>query len=344
MKKIKICIVGCGAIGTWLGAYLGRCAQVELSCLVRESSVNEIKTKGLRLDRATDTDAPPLVAKPTLVSDDPNLLGHQDWIILSIKSTSLIDLVPQLIPMVGAHTAIWTAMNGLPWWFMHGLEGPLKGKGFNAIDPDQIIRKSIPIEHWVGGVVHCSCSLVNKGHALHHFGNGLLVGEPTRDVKGHQHLQSLRVRELTQLLCDAGFEAKASEHIQKDIWYKLWGNMTMNPISALTGATTDKILQDPLLKEFVSGVMLQAREIGAQIGLPILQTPEDRHAVTAKLGAFKTSMLQDIEHLRPVELDVLLKAVLELASWTRVSTPLSGALLGLARVKAQTLGLYPASP
>lgn len=334
MKKIKICIVGCGAIGSWLGVHLGQCPQVEVSCLVRSSSVNEIRTNGLRVDAPTHAT---LTLHPTRVSESAQELGIQDWIILSVKATSLTELIPQLTPMLSADTAIWTAMNGVPWWFMHGLEGPLKGKHFTTIDPENLVPHHIPLHHWVGGVVHASCSLLGKGHAMNHFGKGLLVGEPTG---GPDQGLSPRVQAFTELLTQAGFDASASTHIQKDIWYKLWGNMTMNPISALTGATIDKILEDPLLRAFVSGVMIEAKEIGARIGLPILQTPEDRHALTAKLGAVKTSMLQDLESFRPLELDVLLSAVLELAGWTHAPSPLTSALLGLTRVKAQTLGLY----
>jgi len=336
VKKIKICIVGCGAIGSWLGVHLGRCPQVEVSCLVRPSSVKQIRATGLRVDSPSPSHSS-LTLHPKLVSDNAHELGIQDWIILSVKATSFLELVPELIPMLSADTAIWTAMNGVPWWFMHGLDGPFKGNCFKTIDPNNLVQQSIPLHHWVGGVVHASCSLIDKGHAMNHFGKGLLVGEPTG---GPTQVTSSRVQAFTELLTQAGFDASASTHIQKDIWYKLWGNMTMNPISALTGATIDKILEDPLLREFVSGVMIEAKEIGSRIGLPIQQTPEDRHAVTAKLGAVKTSMLQDIESLKPLELDVLLSAVLEIASWIEASCPLTSALLGLTRVKAQTLGLY----
>jgi len=344
LKKIKICIVGCGAIGTWLGVNLISSPRIELSCLARASSVQEIKTHGLRLDHNQIEPQSTQVAHPSNVSDDASILGHQDWIILAVKATSLLELVPQILPMVGSQTSIWTAMNGIPWWFTQGLEGPLKNNSFESIDPNRVISQSIPLKHWVGGVVHSSCSLLKAGHAKHHFGNRLLIGEPTQispTRAGASANITPRVQELSELLCSVGFEALATEHIQKDIWYKLWGNMTMNPISALTGATTDKILSDPLVKNFVSGVMLEAQDIGNRIGIPILQTPEDRHNVTAKLGAFKTSMLQDIESKRSVEIDVLLTAVLELATWTQVPSPLTSALLGLTRLKAQTMGLYP---
>ncbi len=145
---------------------------------------------------------------------------------------------------------------------------------------------------------------------------------------------------LQALLARAGFEAELSAQIQKDIWYKLWGNMTVNPVSALTGATTDLILGDELVRDFISRVMLEAREIGARIGIPIAQQPEDRHAVTLKLGAFKTSMLQDVEAGRPVELDALVTVVRELGARTGVPTPYTDVLLGLARLQARVRGLY----
>jgi len=148
------------------------------------------------------------------------------------------------------------------------------------------------------------------------------------------------VRELAALLEKAGFETVLSEQIQKDAWYKLWGNMTVNPVSAMTGATADLVLGDELVRGFISSVMLEAREIGFRIGIPIEQQPEDRHAVTRKLGAFKTSMLQDVEAGKPVELDALVTVVKELGTLTGVATPFTDALLGLSRLHARVHGLY----
>jgi 2-dehydropantoate 2-reductase len=185
----------------------------------------------------------------------------------------------------------------------------------------------------LGCVVHASCSSDAPGVVRHHFGQGLIVGEPAGG-------QSARVNALAAMLSAAGFDTTVSPQIQRDVWYKLWGNMTVNPISALTGATTDLILDDPLVRGFVSGVMLEAREIGARIGIPISQQPEDRHAVTRKLGAFKTSMLQDLEAHKPVELDALVTVVQELGQLTGVATPLTDVLLGLARLQARVRGLY----
>jgi 2-dehydropantoate 2-reductase len=209
----------------------------------------------------------------------------------------------------------------------------LAGTRLKAVDADGHIAQAIPGRHIVGCVVHASCSLKAPGFVQHHFGNKLIIGEPSG-------AETERVHQLLAALNGAGFEAALSEQIQKDTWYKLWGNMTVNPVSAMTGATTDLILNDDLVRGFISSVMLEAREIGARIGIPIDQQPEDRHAVTRKLGAFKTSMLQDVEAGKAVELDALVTVVRELGQKTGVPTPFTDALLGLARVHAQVHGLY----
>ena len=167
----------------------------------------------------------------------------------------------------------------------------------------------------------------------HHFGNGLIIGEPSGEP-------TPRVQALLGLLKEAGFDAALSSQIQRDIWFKLWGNMTMNPISAITGATTDKVLADEQLRGFIREVMLEAKAIGEKLGIPIAQQPEDRHQVTLKLGSFKTSMLQDAESGRAIELDALVSAVSEIGALVKVPTPWTNALLGITRVFAQQRGLY----
>jgi 2-dehydropantoate 2-reductase len=231
---------------------------------------------------------------------------------------------------------VLTAMNGVPWWFFDGFGGQYAGTRLQAVDRDGGIARAVPAAHIIGCVVHASCSLAGPGQASHHFGNRLIVGEPSGEPTD-------RVQGLAALLARAGFETVLSERIQKDIWYKLWGNMTVNPVSALTGATTDLILNDELVRGFISSVMLEARDIGARIGIPIEQSPVDRHQVTLKLGAFKTSMLQDVEAGKAVELDALVTVVREIGQLTGVATPFTDALLGLARLQARVRGLYPAA-
>jgi 2-dehydropantoate 2-reductase len=271
------------------------------------------------------------------VSDDAAALGAQDLVVVSVKAPALRDVVRQIGPLVGPHTVVLTAMNGVPWWFFQGFGGALDGTQLQAVDPGGDIAAAIPAANVIGCVVHASCSVDAPGVIRHHFGNGLILGEPSGQT-------STRVQALAALLTEAGFAASVSPQVQKDVWYKLWGNMTINPISALTGATTDLILGDDLVRNFVSTVMLEAKEIGTRIGIPIAQQPSDRHQVTLKLGAFKTSMLQDVESGKAVELDALVTVVRELGVLTGVPTPFTDALLGLSRLQARVRGLYPLPP
>jgi 2-dehydropantoate 2-reductase len=265
---------------------------------------------------------------------DPADLGAQDLVVIAVKAPALPAVAAQIAPLLGPDTIVLTAMNGVPWWFLQGgFGGPLAGTQLEAVDPGGKIDAAIPAQHVIGCVVHASCSLDAPGVVRHHFGNGLIIGEPSGEA-------TPRAQRLEALLEQAGFEARLSPRIQKDVWYKLWGNMTVNPISALTGATTDLILNDELVRGFISTIMLEAREIGERIGVPIAESPEDRHAVTRKLGAFKTSMLQDVEAHRSVELDALVTVVRELGQRAGVATPFTDALLGLARLQARQLGLY----
>ncbi len=328
---MKVALVGAGAIGCWLGARLAHQTHtpITLSVLARGESLQSITANGVQLSIAGQT-----LHAPVRASDKAAELGVQDLVLVALKAPALSEVAAQLTPLMGPHTVVLTAMNGVPWWFLQGQSAATGDTRLQTIDPDGVIERAIPAAQVLGCVVHASCALLGRGHAKHHFGNGLIVGEP----KGGR---SPRAEQTVALLCAAGFDASLSEHIQKDIWYKLWGNMTVNPISAFTGATTDRLLADPLVRAFMSRVMLEAQRIGARLGLPIDQQPEDRHAVTAKLGQFKSSMLQDVEAHRAVEIDALVSAVRELGGRTGVDTPFTDALLGLSRLHAQGLGLYP---
>jgi len=326
---MKVCIYGAGAIGGWLGVHLAQ-AGCTVSAVARGATLKALQNKGLSLHQAGK-----MHTVPVRVSSQASELGVQDVVIIAVKAPALADVAAQIGPLLGAQTLVFTAMNGVPWWFLHGFGGRLAGTCLQSIDPQGVIAQGIPADHLLGGVVHASCSIDAPGVIRHHFGNGLIVGEPSGQV-------TARAQDWVALLVRAGFNATLSAQIQKDIWYKLWGNMTVNPISGMTGATTDTILNDDLVRTFISTVMLEAKSIGDQLGIPIDQQPEDRHAITRKLGAFKTSMLQDVEAGKTIELDALVSAVRELGQLTHVATPFTDALLGLSRLHARGLGLYPA--
>ena len=323
----KIAIYGAGAIGGWLGARLAAVG-CSVGVVARGATLAALQQDGLQLLEAEGR-----LAQPVTAVADPAALGVQDLVIVAVKAPALAEVARHIAPLIGPDTVVLTAMNGVPWWFFEGFGGPLAGTTLQAVDPDGAIGRAIPARQVIGCVVHASCSVQAPGVIRHHFGNGLIVGEPSGR-------ETPRVLALAALLQRAGFAATVSPQIQKDIWFKLWGNMTVNPISAFTGATTDLIMNDELVRGFISAVMLEAKEIGARIGIPIDQQPEERHAVTRKLGAFKTSMLQDVEAGKAVELDALVTVVRELGQKTGVATPFTDALLGLARVHAQVHGLY----
>ena len=332
MTFSKICIYGAGAIGGWIGARLAQRPGMMVSVVARGETLRQLQSHGLQLNSGDN-----ILSAKVRASQLPTSLGIQDLVIIAVKAPSMLDVAKQIQPLIGPNTIVMTAMNGVPWWFLQGFGGVYANTPLKSVDPKGQIAAAIPPTHIIGCVVHASSSLRAPGQVQHHFGNGLIIGEP---VGG----SSERVQALHHLMRDAGFDATLSEHIQKDVWYKLWGNMTINPISALTGATSDKILNDPNVLGFISAVMLEAKAIGAAMGIAIDQQPEDRHAVTRKLGAFKTSMLQDVQAKRAVELDALVGAVQELGQITGVPTPFTDALMGLARLQAQELGLYPTSP
>ena len=324
---MKICIYGAGAIGGWIGARLAAIGE-PVSVVARGATLAALHTHGLRLQQTEG-----LLQVPVQAADNAATLGVQDLVVVAVKAPALAEVARDIAPLLGPHTIVLTAMNGVPWWFFQGFGGAYAGTSLKAVDASGAIAAAIPARHVVGCVVHASCALQAPGVVQHHFGNKLILGEPSGQ-------QTERAKALAALLKRAGFEAPLSEQIQRDTWYKLWGNMTVNPVSALTGATTDLILDDPLVRDFISQVMREAKEIGARIGIPIDQQPEDRHAVTRKLGAFKTSMLQDVEAGKPVELDALVTVVQELGVLTAVPTPFTDALLGLARLQARVKGLY----
>jgi 2-dehydropantoate 2-reductase len=304
-------------------------AGFEVSALARGGTLTALREYGVRLRRGDEVGSYPIKA-----SDNASALGKQDLVVLAVKGPALAAAAPAASALLGPDTIVLPAMNGVPWWFFEGLPGPFSGRQLATIDPDGQIDVALPARHVIGCVVHAACTTSEPGVTVQRAGNGLIVGEPHGGG-------SARLDRVTEVLRRSGFDVEVSSRIQQAIWYKLWGNMTMNPISAITGATADRILDDPLVRAFILRVMTEAAQIGDKIGCPITESGEDRNAVTRKLGAFKTSMLQDVEAGRPIELDVLLSAPREIAQWLGIETPAMDGLLGLARLFGRSRGLYP---
>jgi 2-dehydropantoate 2-reductase len=331
---VKVCIYGLGAVGGLIGARLAR-GGVEVTAVARAETLAHVRAQGLVLLEQRDG-AEARESFRIEASDRPSELGPQDLVVLAVKATALPAVASAIEPLLGPGTAVLTAMNGIPWWFFHGLPGAAGSLQVPSLDPGGALARAIPVKHILGSVLHFSASCPEPGTVRHGAGNRIIVGDPEGGPA------DARVSAVAETLLRGGFDVDVSERIQEDIWFKLWGNMTMNPLSAVTGATMDLILDDPLVRQFVAWCMTEAAEVGARIGLPIDQTPEERQAVTRQLGAVRTSMLQDIDNGRSIELDAMVTAVRELAMQVGVPTPNIDTLLGLARLHARVLGLYPA--
>ena len=325
---MKVCIVGAGAIGGFIGTRLAAAGHAQVSVLARGATLAALREHGWRMNTAAG-----LVQAPAHAKEAAAELGLQELVVIAVKGPALTAVARTIAPLIGPDTTVLPAMNGVPWWFCAGVPA-FEGRALESVDPGGEIAAAIPFGSVLGCVVHASTSAPEPGLVQHKMGQGLIVGEPRGG-------RSQRAERVVDLLAHAGFDVTHSDNVRYDIWYKLWGNMTMNPVSAITAATIDRVLADPLVRAFCSAAMAEAAAIGQRIGVPIEQDAEDRHAVTAKLGVFKTSMLQDVEAGRPIELDAVVTAVQEIGRALGLSTPNVDALLGLTRLFARVHGLYP---
>ena len=321
---MKVCIYGLGAIGGFLGYHLAK-AGYDVSAVARGRTLAAVRERGLRFESRERSGTVPL-----RVSEDTRSLGRQDLVVIAVKAYSMPEVARGIGPLLGPDTVVLPAMNGVPWWFCQGIGGPLDGAVLQSVDPGSRIASAIPAGSVVGCVVHIAASCPEPGRVAGGDSKRLIIGEPSGNL-------SPRLESLAASLSAACLTPEVSKDIRTDLWYKLWGNLTMNPISALTGATMDKILDDPLLERLCLDVMEEARDVGQAIGCPIAQSGKERLAVARKIGAFKTSMLQDLEAGRPLEIDALLGAVHEIALLVGRDTPSLDALLGLTGLLERTL-------
>jgi 2-dehydropantoate 2-reductase len=313
---MKVCVAGLGAVGGLVAARLALAGH-DVSALARGATLAAVRERGLGL---TTSQGERHVARIE-AADAAAKLPVPELLIVAFKSAAFAADAVQLAPLIGPRTIVLPMMNGVPWWFLQ----PDDPKPLASVDPQGRIAATVPLAQTLGAVVHLTCVGTAPGEVRHGFGERLIVGEPA----GHS---SERTERIAAVLDSAGFQAERSADIRRDIWFKLWGNMTTNPVSALTRAACDAILDDDLVRAFMARGMAEAAAIGARIGCPIEQTPEARMNVTRQLGAFKTSMLVDAEHGRALELDALVGAVREIGARVGVATPNIDALHGLARL------------
>jgi 2-dehydropantoate 2-reductase len=322
---LRIAVIGIGAIGGWVAARFALAGHQV--CAIARGATLAALSHGLSLTQSGETHVVFIEAFENAAS-----LGPQDIVIVAVKAHALGAIASSVAKLCDADTIVVPLVNGVPWWFFLGENSAKPGLSLDSVDPGGAIAATIPLANVVGSVVHASCESVAPAQIVHRSGSGIILGEIGGENTG-------RLAKLVATFEKAGFAATASERIRHDVWYKLWGNMTMNPLSALTGAACNRILDDPGLMAFVLRTMAEASEIGSQIGCPIAESGRDRVAVTRKLGALRTSMLQDAEAGRTLEIDALLAAPREIAARIGIPTPNIDALLGMIRIFAEQHGL-----
>jgi 2-dehydropantoate 2-reductase len=324
--RMKIGIIGAGAIGGFFAARLALAGH-SVSMLARGTTLSALRAHGQRLE----SDGRSLCA-PVHASDQASDLGVQDVLVLAVKAPFLQQVMPAVRAMCCDQTAVVPALNGLPWWYFLGSTGPLAGHRLGTVDPGGVIERTIAIPAVLGCVVFPSCSVLAPGHAVHASGNRVVFGEPAGGA-------SPRAALLASTFCAAGFDAEASPAMRNEVWLKLLGNACFNPVSLLTRCATDLLIDDPAVHALFVNMMTEALAVGAAIGIEVAIQPEQRLALTRRLGHIKTSMLQDAQAGRAVELEAILGALVEVAAAAGVAAPMLGAVYALARMHATSAGL-----
>lgn len=326
---MKFAVVGAGAIGGWLAARLALAGET-VGVIARGATLRRIADRGIELRSGGRTERAKVRAAAS-----PAELGPQDVVLLTVKAHALPALAPVLRPLLGAETIVLNAGNGLPWWYFLPPGEPCSGLRLRSVDPDGVIEAAFPLAQVLGLSVFASCHCPAPGVVQHDAGGRLVLGEPARGT-------SERVEQLAQRLQAAGLDAQPSDDIRRDIWIKLLGNACFNPVSLLTGATTDEMIDQPELHALFLRMMDEAIAIGGRLGLRLQVDPAQRIAQARALGRIKTSMLQDLEAGRAVELDAILGALVECAAAVAMPVATLAPVLALARMRARHAGLPPA--
>ncbi len=324
---MKICIFGAGAIGGYMGAKLAK-GGADVSLVARGPHLAAMREKGLTLIEDAGRFTVPVTA-----SDDPAELGPQDYVIITLKAHSVPPVVDRIKPLLGEGTTIVSGVNGVPWWYFHGLGGALEGKQLESVDPGGAQWQGFGPERVLGCVVYPAAEVTEPGTIKHIEGNRFSLGEPSGE-------KTERAQRLSAALQEVGLRAPVRPKIRDEIWVKLWGNLSFNPISALTHATLDVLCTDPGTREVARAMMVEAQTIAEKLGVKFPIDVDRRIEGGAAVGAHRTSMLQDLEAGRPMEIDALVSAVQELGHVTETPTPTIDTVLALIRLRARSAGLY----
>jgi len=312
---MKICVVGAGAVGGFIGARLAEAGH-EVSLVARGPHLDAIRARGLTL-----ADAGHRQTFSVAASSEPGDLGQQDAVFIGLKAYSIAAVLPKMAPLLGPNTAVIPAINGLPWWYFYKEGGPFQGSSIACLDPDGAMLRALDPRHIIGCVVHASAEVTDPG-VVTHTGKTLIVGEPDGS-------RSPRLKQLSGILEGAGFDVKVTDEIRTEVWAKLIGNLSYNPVAALTLARMNEIHANPGLLTLIANMMEEAKVVAAAYGVHIAMSAEDRIGLARKLGSAKISMHQDVERGRPLEVDAIIGSVVELARKAKVATPMIDAVYAL---------------
>ncbi|MGH7153261.1 MAG: 2-dehydropantoate 2-reductase [Acetobacteraceae bacterium] len=324
---MKVAVFGAGAIGGFLGAKLAAVG-TDVTFIARGPHLAAMQANGVRLIGDSEI----ITVHPRCVSDASEA-GEQDYVIVTLKAHSLPAAAPHIARMMGAGSTLVTGINGVPYWYFYGLDSPFRDRRVRSVDPDGTLWNTLPPGQTIGSVVYPAAEVIEPGVIKHSYGDRFSLGEPDGS-------RTPRIEALSKLLIAAGLKAPIRPRIRDEIWVKLWGNLAFNPISVLTTATLDRITGDPDLRALCRSMMLEAKNVAEALGVRFVIDVEKRLDGAAEVGEHKTSMLQDLERGRPMEIDALLGAVVELGEVVGQPMPICRSVLALVRERARQAGCY----
>ncbi len=325
---MKVAIFGAGAIGGFLAARLSAAGAADVTVVARGPHLLAMQERGLTLRSGGET----ITTYPRCVGEAA-LAGEQDFVVVTLKAPGLAAASPAIAKLVGSRGALVTGINGVPYWYFHGLDGPYRDRQVESVDPGGRVWAALPPQRAIHAIVYPAAEVVEPGVIEHTYGDRFSLGEPDGS-------RSERVEALSRVLIAAGLKAPIRPRIRDEIWVKLWGNLAFNPLSALTGATLDIITGRPDLRALCRAMMIEARSVAEALGVRFAIDVERRIDGAAEVGSHKTSMLQDLERGRPMEIDALLGAVVELGGMVGVPMPRCELVLALVRERARQAGCY----
>lgn len=325
---MKVCIFGVGAVAGLAGARMARAGVDGLSFVARGPHLDAIRRQGLTVRDRSGTWTVPVNA-----TDDTEALGEQDIVILGLKAHTVAAALPQIAPLIGPNTTVVPTVNGIPWWYFHGLAGDWPSPHLDAVDPGGRIWNALGPKRAVGCVVYIGSNIPEPGTIEHNNGGTYVVGEPDGETRD-------RTRQVSELFVTAGLKSPIRDDIRTEVWTKLWGNLSVNPMSVICEADCDALADNPSTAQVMTDMMREASAVAASIGSKAVLDTDDRLAAMRALGPIKTSMLQDYEAGKTIELDALLGVICELGKRAGIETPRCDTVYGLARFKAERAGCY----